>query len=135
MGIVLIIDHYARVYFIGIASAAIALAYPAGLHMGADVSGLYARSHNPRQQDRQEAWQWDAGHIGEHSVFAKGFLDVLNPNIDIMEGQRLYREVPARVAYAASRIRFKQLPEYALLQHAGHESGDFFLVPMPSETL
>lgn len=76
----------------------------------------------------------DAGG-GRHSVFAKSFIDVLNANVEIMEGQRLFREVSARVAYAASRIRFKQLPEYAPLQHAGHEAGDFFLVPRMTQAM
>lgn len=70
----------------------------------------------------------DAGG-GKHSVFARAFLEVLNANEDIIEGQRLYREVAARVAYAASTVRFEQVPEYAPIRHAGHEAGDFFLIP------
>jgi hypothetical protein len=70
----------------------------------------------------------DAGG-GKHSVFARAFLDVLDANESIIEGQHLYREVAARVAYAASTVRFEQVPEYAPIRHAGHEAGDFFLVP------
>lgn len=70
----------------------------------------------------------DAGG-GDHSVFAKALIEVLRENEGLLEGGRLYKEVSARVAYAASRIRFKQLPEYAPIKHAGHEAGDFFLVP------
>lgn len=70
----------------------------------------------------------DAGG-GNHSVFAKALLDVLEANGDILEAQRLYREVSARVALAAERFRFEQVPEYAPIQHAGHEAGDFFFVP------
>ncbi len=66
---------------------------------------------------------------GDHSVFAKAVLEVLRSNEGVLEGQRLYREVAARVAYAASRAQFDQVPEYAPIQHAGHEAGDFFLVP------
>ncbi len=66
---------------------------------------------------------------GRHSVFAKALLDVLAANTDILEGQRLYREVAARVAYAAANLQFDQVPEYAPIRFAGHESGEFFLVP------
>jgi uncharacterized caspase-like protein len=66
---------------------------------------------------------------GKHSVFAKALLEVLTTNTDILETQRLYREVAARVAYAAERYRFEQVPEYAPIQYAGHEAGDFFFVP------
>jgi len=70
----------------------------------------------------------DAGG-GAHSVFARALIEVLEGNEGVLEGQRLYREVSARVAYAASTIRFEQVPEYAPIKHAGHEAGDFFLVP------
>ena len=66
---------------------------------------------------------------GNHSVFAKVFLDVLDANQDIVEGQRIYREVAARVAYAAIRMKFEQVPEYAPIRYAGHEAGDFLFVP------
>ena len=66
---------------------------------------------------------------GNHSVFAKVFLDVLNTNQDIIEGQRIYKEVAARVVYAAVRLKFEQVPEYAPIRYAGHESGDFLFVP------
>src|SRR5215471_13600743 len=39
---------------------------------------------------------------GNHSVFAKAFLDVLAGNTEILDGQRLGLEVAARVSYAAS---------------------------------
>lgn len=70
----------------------------------------------------------DAGG-GGHSVFAKALLEVLRANKDILEGRTLYREVSARVAYAADRYGIEQVPTYGPIQHAGHEAGDFFLVP------
>lgn len=70
----------------------------------------------------------DAGG-GRHSVFAKALIEVLEANADALDGQRLYREVAARVAYAAASLRFDQVPEYAPIRHAGHEAGEFFLVP------
>lgn len=70
----------------------------------------------------------DSG-AGNHSVFAKAFIDVLSDNQDIMEGQRLSREVSARVTYSAAALRIEQVPEYAPIKYAGHEAGDFFFVP------
>jgi hypothetical protein len=66
---------------------------------------------------------------GGHSVFAKALLEVLRANGGLLDGQRLYREVSARVAFAAADVRFDQVPEYAPIRHAGHEAGDFFLLP------
>ncbi len=66
---------------------------------------------------------------GDHSVFARAFLDVLQNNDDVLEGQRLFRQVSAAVALAADRYKVDQVPEYAPIRHAGHESGEFFLVP------
>jgi TPR repeat protein len=66
---------------------------------------------------------------GEHSVFARAWLDVLGKNDDVLEAQRLYREIAARVAYAADALRFEQVPQYAPIRYAGHESGDFLFLP------
>jgi uncharacterized caspase-like protein len=71
----------------------------------------------------------DAGG-GNHSVFAKALLEVLNANSDILEGGRLHREVAARVAYAAGQLQVEQVPEYAPIKYAGHDFGDFFFVPV-----
>jgi hypothetical protein len=69
---------------------------------------------------------------GEHSVFAQAFLEALEANDDVLEGRRLYEQVSARVAYDASNMRFEQVPEYAPIKFAGHEGGEFFLVPQAS---
>jgi uncharacterized caspase-like protein len=71
---------------------------------------------------------------GEHSIFAKAFLDVLRENAEILEGQRVHQEVSARVSHAASAVRtdmgpVEQVPRYAPIKYAGHESGDFLFVP------
>ncbi|MGD2064620.1 MAG: caspase family protein, partial [Nitrospirota bacterium] len=66
---------------------------------------------------------------GGHSVFAEAFLDILAANAGILEGQHLFREVSDRVRQVASRLQIEQVPEYAPIQHAGHESGEFFFVP------
>jgi TPR repeat protein len=70
----------------------------------------------------------DAGG-GNHSVFAKALIEVLKANGDVIDGSRLYREVAARVAYAATRFQVEQVPEYAPIKYAGHDFGDFFFVP------
>lgn len=72
----------------------------------------------------------DAGG-GRHSVFAKALLEVLGANEEPLDGQKLHREVAARVAYAAANLRFDQVPEYAPIRFAGHEAGEFFLLPGP----
>ncbi len=69
------------------------------------------------------------GGGGEHSVFARAFLEVLRENAGVLEAARLYREVAARVLLLASRFQVEQKPEYAPLKFAGHESGDFVFVP------
>ena len=71
---------------------------------------------------------------GKHSVFAKAFLDVLRANTEVLEGQRVYQEVSARVSYAAAAVLtdagpLEQVPQYAPIKYAGHESGDFLFVP------
>jgi hypothetical protein len=75
----------------------------------------------------------DGGGAG-HSVFAKALLDILGEKDEIVEGQRLYQEVSARVAYAAAAVTtdtgpVEQVPQYAPIRYAGHESGDFLFVP------
>ena len=66
---------------------------------------------------------------GQHSVFAKAFLDVLDANSEILVGQQLYSQVAARVTYAAEALAVEQNPQYAPIRYAGHEAGDFILVP------
>lgn len=75
----------------------------------------------------------DSG-AGQHSIFAKALIDVLQENVEIIEGQRLYQQISARVAYAAAAVMtdagpVEQVPQYAPIQYAGHESGDFLFVP------
>jgi hypothetical protein len=75
------------------------------------------------------------GGGGGHSVFAKALLEVLSANDEIVEGQRLYHEISARVAYAAAGVMtdagpVEQIPQYAPIRYAGHESGDFLFVPV-----
>ena len=68
------------------------------------------------------------GGGGKHSVFARSFLEVLNVNSEVIEARRVYQELSARVLNDALRYRIEQVPQYAPMQFAGHESGDFLFV-------
>jgi caspase domain-containing protein/Sel1 repeat-containing protein len=75
----------------------------------------------------------DAGG-GDHSVFNKALTEALAANGEVLEAQRLYRDVAARVATAAVASGVEQEPECAPIRHAGHEAGDFLFVPKASST-
>jgi len=64
---------------------------------------------------------------GKHSVFARAFAETLEANSEVLPGRSLHQAVAAKVAHAASRFEFEQIPQYAPLSRAGHEAGDFFL--------
>lgn len=66
---------------------------------------------------------------GEHSVFAKVLIDVLNNNNEIIEGVRLHQRINERVLYKSEIFGMPQVPQYSALIPAGHEAGDFILVP------
>lgn len=69
------------------------------------------------------------GGGGAHSVFAKAFLNALGENTGVLEGQQLFQMVSAEVAASSATAEFEQVPQYAPIKYAGHEAGDFFLVP------
>ncbi len=69
------------------------------------------------------------GGGGNHSVFANAFIEALKKNNNLLEGQALYRKVSAGIVSIASEYGIEQVPEYAPIRHAGHESGEFFFVP------
>lgn len=71
------------------------------------------------------------GGGGDHSVFANAFLKALRENSEVLEGQRLFGAVASGVTGAAASLSTEQLPQYAPISYAGHEAGDFFLVPSP----
>ncbi|MCP5368859.1 MAG: caspase family protein [Hyphomicrobiales bacterium] len=60
---------------------------------------------------------------GDHSVFAKAFLDALTENADVMEGQEMFTKLRGKVVMNAD-----QTPEYADVRKAGHDGGDFVFV-------
>ncbi|HYE34283.1 caspase family protein [Methylocaldum sp.] len=66
---------------------------------------------------------------GGHSVFANAFLSVLRGNKGVLEDYDVFRAVAGQVKASASKAGFEQTPQYAPLQHAGHEGSPFFFVP------
>ncbi len=60
---------------------------------------------------------------GDHSVFARAFLDVLHENTGPLEASRLFTLLRERVVFDVD-----QTPEYAAIRHAGHQGGDFVFV-------
>lgn len=69
---------------------------------------------------------------GKHSFFARAFLNALEDNNRLLEGQRLYREVTASLALSSVDAPITQVPQYAPIQFAGHETGEFFFLPSRS---
>jgi len=65
----------------------------------------------------------DGGGSG-HSLFAKALLDALSDNTEAMDGQSLFAAVRRPVVLNAD-----QTPSYADIRQAGHDGGDFILVP------
>ncbi len=66
---------------------------------------------------------------GEHSFFARAFLNALEDNTELLDAQRLFREIAVSLALAAVDAPIAQTPEFAPIQFAGHESGQFFFNP------
>ena len=65
---------------------------------------------------------------GQHSVFAKVFMEVLQANGGVMLGRDLFRQLQLQVNAMAQRADVPQVPEYAPIKYAGHEGGEFFFV-------
>jgi predicted nucleic acid-binding Zn-ribbon protein len=65
---------------------------------------------------------------GGHSAFAQAFLGILRSNVGVLPGQELFGHLRLRVASVADRVQMRQVPEYAPIKYAGHESGDFVFV-------
>jgi hypothetical protein len=65
---------------------------------------------------------------GRHSIFAELFLSLLRSNVGVVSGQDVFQQLRLRVTAIADRREVRQVPEYAPIKFAGHESGDFFFV-------
>jgi peptidoglycan hydrolase-like protein with peptidoglycan-binding domain len=64
----------------------------------------------------------DAGG-GGHSVFARAFLDSLEANTGVIDGEGVYHKV-----YDQVRLNAEQEPGYGNIRLAGHDGGDFLFV-------
>ena len=60
---------------------------------------------------------------GNHSPFAKAFIDALEDNNAVMDGTQLFSKMRRPVMVAAD-----QTPEYSDVRGAGHDGGDFLFV-------
>ena len=67
---------------------------------------------------------------GQHSVFAKAFLDELEANDRLLPSPELFLRLRDQVAERAAALKFEQAPEFKTIKAAGHEVGDFFFVPV-----
>ncbi len=66
---------------------------------------------------------------GNNSHFASALVAALEDNSQLLEGQRLFREVTTALASVAAESDLVQIPVYAPIQFAGHEAGEFFFSP------
>ncbi|MAA76298.1 MAG: peptidase C14 [Salinisphaeraceae bacterium] len=64
-----------------------------------------------------------------NSLFAKSLLEVLRGNNEVMRENMLFARVAVGVRKQAARLSIEQNPEMRPIRAAGHEGGDFFLVP------
>lgn len=71
----------------------------------------------------------DGGSV-DHSLFARSLLDMLDQVKAPVAAQELFQAVSNRFAHLAQRLRITQQPQYAPIGFAGHEAGDFVLVPL-----
>jgi len=69
------------------------------------------------------------GGGGANSVFASAFLNALENKDGIVQGYSLYQSVVGAVQQRAAQLGVTQVPEYAPIKHAGHETGQFFFIP------
>jgi len=66
---------------------------------------------------------------GNHSFFARAFLNALTDNKKLLEAQRVFREVSTSLALNTVNSALPQNPQYAPIRFAGHESGEYFFLP------
>jgi len=72
------------------------------------------------------------GTEGQHSIFARAMIEVLQSSEGVLRAQDLFSRVAQRTERLASVIGAEQRPELKPIREAGHEAGSFFLVPQAS---
>jgi hypothetical protein len=70
---------------------------------------------------------------GEHSVFAKAFINTLENNQRVLDGNSLFVSVLGDVRRNSMAMAHEQIPDYGAIKYAGHEAGEFFLFPNINE--
>jgi hypothetical protein len=71
----------------------------------------------------------DVGGDGQHSVFAKAFIDVLANNNGILSGEGLHARIRDQIKRESRALNLEQTPQFAGLADAGHANGQFVFVP------
>ena len=67
---------------------------------------------------------------GDNSVFASALLSVLSANPGAINGELLYAKVHGLVREEAARMGYlDQVPQFAAIEDAGHENGQFVFIP------
>jgi len=69
------------------------------------------------------------GGGGNHSVFARTFLERLTLNRSIMTATELYNQISKRVVTESMELGDPQTPVLATLTKAGHVGPDFVFIP------
>src|SRR6056297_2058493 len=72
------------------------------------------------------------GPEGQHSIFARAMIEVLQSSEGVLRAQDLLNQVAQRTGRMASVVGVEQQPELKPIREAGHEAGSFFLVPQTS---
>lgn len=72
------------------------------------------------------------GGGGEHSLFAKAFLKVLEKNDRPLDGYRVHLQISEQVEASIKKqgLALEQTPQYAPIKFAGHEAGEFVFQPI-----
>lgn len=68
------------------------------------------------------------GQGGEHSVFTKELLGLLEENKGVLHGEALHAYLLERVKYRARGFNINQSPQFGMIKSANHESGQFVFI-------
>ncbi len=68
---------------------------------------------------------FDGGGEGQHSVFTRELLALLDENKGILHGEQMYSYLVDRVKYTVNGDLINQTPTFGSIERAGHESGQF----------
>jgi uncharacterized caspase-like protein len=66
---------------------------------------------------------------GGHSIFAHALLDELDANQQVLTAPELFLHVRDRIRHSSRAKELGQDPKLKVIKDAGHDVGDFFLVP------